>query len=105
MMRLGLLWGVDRDEVGLGQQAVQRNVGEAEFLFFTLCNSSRSPVEDAHREATSALGDRAADATAAADESNGLAPGERSLEADRLRSRKYVAAEQAIAFDDPARDG
>src|SRR5205814_2225115 len=77
-------------------------VSKAELPLFTRRDPPRPPVEDSHRESARATRHGAADASAATDESKGLAPDERSFEVDRLRSRKNAGAHQAITLDHPA---
>jgi hypothetical protein len=64
---------VHRDEVGLPQQLLERRVGHLELALEAFGLASRAPVENAHAKAARAARDRAADASAAADEADGLA--------------------------------
>ena len=83
---------MQRDEIGLRQQSVERDVLHAEFaLGFRL--AARPPIEDLHAEAARAARGRLADA-ADADQADGLAVHEAAGEMVRLRAGEFAGAHQ-----------
>src|SRR5277367_4206243 len=96
---------MDGYEVGFSEQPVQWDINQVVFAFFALGHPSRSPIEQAHREAPRPPGDCAANTAGAADQADGLAPDESAFESHRLRAGEYTVSQQAITFHHPASHG
>src|SRR4029077_2097980 len=64
---------MQRHEIGIPEQLIERNIGHAEILLEGLGLAARRPIEDAHTKAAGATGHAGADASAAADQPDGLA--------------------------------
>ena len=69
---------MDRDEIGLAQQLLERHVNEAGLALFALRLAPRRPVEDAHAKTAGAARHRLADQAAAADQGRAFCPRRRS---------------------------
>ena len=90
---------MQRDEIGLGQQLIERHVSQTGHALLALGLAARRPVEHPHREAVRALRHRLADQPAAADQPERLAP-DRSAEQMRgLPAGKFPRAHHAVALD------
>src|SRR5262249_27008089 len=64
---------MQRHEIGIPEQLIERNVDHPEILLEALGLATRRPIEDAHIKAAGATGHAGPDASAAADQPDGLA--------------------------------
>src|SRR5207244_5788446 len=94
MARFFVERGMERNEVGLGEQFVEPHILEPCLLLLALRLTARRAIEDTHGETVRAARNRAADAAAAPHQPEHLAEHPGAREIVRLPARKAAGPHQ-----------
>ena len=100
MPRLVVERRMQRDEIGIAQQLIERHINQSGFALLVLRLAPRRPIQYAHAEAMRAARHRLADQSAAADEPDAFCPTRRSPSDGPTGCRGRLAcARQPVALD------